>query len=313
VSYVGAHDSYAVSSTNVAANQDYDVTQQLTDGIRLLQVQCLSQSDGIHVCHSSCLLFDGGLLQTYLGKVVTWLNSNPNEVVSILMVNIDDLPASSYASVFVAAGLDKFAYSPPTPTMEATAWPSLGDMIDNGTRVVAFLDNGADATQATYLIDEFSNVWETAYDVTDPSFDCNVNRTAPATGKMYLINHFLDTVTNFLGAANSLVPDKAELLTTNAVSGAGSLGAQADECAAQWGAWPNFLLVDFYDWGNGSVFEVAATLNDVTYDPTTTIHPPANTSTSTSSTSTSLGYHTVSHSSLTIILGFLATFVALRM
>lgn len=33
-----------------------------------------------------------------------------------------------------------------------------------------------------------------------------------------------------------------------------------------WGRPPNFLLVDFYDAGSGSVFEVAAELNGVTYD-----------------------------------------------
>lgn len=32
-----------------------------------------------------------------------------------------------------------------------------------------------------------------------------------------------------------------------------------------WGRHPTFLLVDFYDSGNGSVFEVAARANDVTY------------------------------------------------
>jgi len=32
-----------------------------------------------------------------------------------------------------------------------------------------------------------------------------------------------------------------------------------------WHRPPNFLLVDFYDAGNGSVFEVAASANGVTY------------------------------------------------
>lgn len=32
-----------------------------------------------------------------------------------------------------------------------------------------------------------------------------------------------------------------------------------------WGRYPNFLLVDFYDVGKGSAFEVAAKANNVTY------------------------------------------------
>jgi hypothetical protein len=37
--------------------------------------------------------------------------------------------------------------------------------------------------------------------------------------------------------------------------------------AATWGRPPNFLLVDYYNYGNfpGSVFEVAALMNNVTY------------------------------------------------
>lgn len=31
---------------------------------------------------------------------------------------------------------------------------------------------------------EFTNVWETAYDVTDQTFDCAVNRTGTADNKM---------------------------------------------------------------------------------------------------------------------------------
>ena len=56
---------------------------------------------------------------------------------------------------------------------------------------------------------------------------------------MYLINHFLDTT-----LLNQLIPDTTELNVTNAASGPGSLGAQADTCIAQQGRAPNFMLVD---------------------------------------------------------------------
>lgn len=35
---------------------------------------------------------------------------------------------------------------------------------------------------------------------------------------------------------------------------------------ADWGRPPNWLLVDYYNIGNGSVFEVAAKMNGVTYN-----------------------------------------------
>ena len=87
---------------------------------------------------------------------------------------------------------------------------------------------------------EFTNVWETAYDVTDTTFDCNVNRTNGDTStQMYLINHFLDKLVAGVPAPD---PDHAD--TTNAVSGVGSLGVQVETCSAQYGRNPNFMLVD---------------------------------------------------------------------
>jgi hypothetical protein len=87
---------------------------------------------------------------------------------------------------------------------------------------------------------EFTNNWETAFDVTDTTFDCNVNRTKGDTqSQLYLINHFLDVIT--LGQP---APDVNHANTTNTVSGVGALGTQVDLCASMYGRNPNFLLVD---------------------------------------------------------------------
>nr|GAT48440.1 PLC-like phosphodiesterase [Mycena chlorophos] len=304
MSFVGAHDSYAVGNpaSNLAVNQDYDVTQQLTDGVRLLQMQAHNNSGTIQLCHTSCLLFNGGTLESYLTKVKSWMDSNPNDVVTLLIVvrvkytsdirvphtvqNIDDLPASDYGTVFSAAGVDKLSYAPPTSPLTITQWPTLGQMIDNGTRLVSFLDNGADLTSVPYLLDEFTQNWETAYDLTSPSlFDCNVNRSkGDTTTSMFLINHFLDEVV--LGEP---APDYTVANVTNGVSGTGSLGAQVDTCVGQYGRAPNFLLVDFYEYGGGSVFQVAASINGVTYSPTTPIATPVSASATSSSTGSTGG------------------------
>ncbi|KAI0347688.1 PLC-like phosphodiesterase [Trametopsis cervina] len=286
VTFVGTHDSYAVGTNNLATNQDYDVTQQLTDGVRLLQVEALNQNGTPQLCHSSCTLQNGGSLQDYLTKVKTWMDSNPNDVVTMLITNTDGLPPSAFDTVYKAVGLDTASYTPPSAALPASGWPTLGSLIDGGTRLVSFLAQQADFTQVPYLIDEFTNVWETAFDVTDTTFDCNVNRTKGDTStQMYLINHFLDKPSVF----GIPTPDVANANTTNAVSGVGSLGAQVDTCAAQNGRNPNFLLVDFYEYGGGSVFQVAATANGVTYDPTTPIATPKAQGGSSSSNTTPSG------------------------
>lgn len=269
VTFVGTHDSYAVGVNNLATNQDYNITQQLKDGIRMLQVQTHNQSGTIQLCHTSCPLYNGGPFSTYLATVKSWLDANPNEVLSILIVNSDNFPPSDYDAVYKSAGLDVVSYTPTSASMPASQWPTLGSLIDSGKRLITFMDANANFTAVPYIIDEFTNIWETAYDVTT-TFDCEVNRTNgdPST-QMYLINHFLDVM--LLGEPT---PDPSAANQTNAVSGPNSLGAQFELCASQQGRNPNFILVDFYEYGGGSVFEVAATANGVSYSPAIPIATP---------------------------------------
>jgi len=165
VTFVGAHDSYAVGTNNLAANQDYNITRQLNDGIRLLQSQVHNNSGVIQLCHTSCALYNGGPLSDYLIQVKSWMQSNPNDVVTLLIVNSDDFLPTAFDALFISAGLDVLSYAPPSAAIPASQWPTLGSMIDSGKRLVTFLDANADFASVNYLIDEFTNVWETAFDV----------------------------------------------------------------------------------------------------------------------------------------------------
>ena len=181
-------------------------------------------------------------------------------VVSLLIVNSDGFSATDYDKVFKAVGLDALSYTPTSAVTTNTAWPSLGSMIDSGKRLVTFMDHHADFTAVPYIIDggfyclhlllsdsspmdvtlEFTNVWETAYDVTDTAFNCSVDRsTGDTTTELYLINHFLDEI-----IANQDAPDRTDASVTNGVSGTGSLGLQVQTCATANGRNPNFMLVD---------------------------------------------------------------------
>jgi len=138
-------------------------------------------------------------------------------------------------------------------------WPTLGDLISAGTRLVVFLDYGADESKAAYLLNEFDYYFETPFDWTDASFDqCSIDRPAgsSAEGKMYLVNRFLDI--NLFGTG-VLVPDRNAASTTNAAIGDGSIGAQSDLCEGLYRRKPNVVLVDYYNIGN--VFAAQAALN----------------------------------------------------
>lgn len=146
----------------MASDQRVDITTQLEFGVRLLQAQAHDNGGVIHFCHTSCLLFDGGPVETYLATVKTWLDANPNEVITFIFTNPDALSLpGQWAPAFNASGIAELAYIPPHLPMAQTDWPTLGELIDSGKRVVAFLDYGADGSDGgvvDYIMPEFDMV-----------------------------------------------------------------------------------------------------------------------------------------------------------
>jgi hypothetical protein len=47
----------------------------------------------LHLCHTSCALLDVVLLRYWLFEIRVWLDKNPDEVVTILLVNSNDVDA----------------------------------------------------------------------------------------------------------------------------------------------------------------------------------------------------------------------------
>ncbi|GAA5892735.1 uncharacterized protein JCM6883_007456 [Sporobolomyces salmoneus] len=306
VSIVGAHNSYGVQRGSVAANQNYTVETQLNNGIRMLQVQGHMNNNELHLCHTSCFLLDAGTFTSYLTTVKSWLDANPNEVITLLLVNSDGISPSVWAQSYVDSGLAQYVYTPSNVPVPYDSWPTLQSMISANTRVVSFLAQQADVSSVPYLLDEFTNIWETPFDETDDSFPCTVDRvTGSAEGKMYLMNHFLDVNTTLFGQTIP-VPDTARLLETHASSGpAPAMSAQADQCFSNHGYYPTFTLVDYYDVGDGSVFEVAAQMNGVEYKAVKMGNATSSSTTSGggSTTSTSLDNGSSSSLSSTSMMG----------
>lgn len=258
ITTIGTHDSAFVGELP-QDNQGISVTAQLNAGIRFLQAQSHKNLLGtLELCHTSCLEADAGSVESYLSTVKTWLDANPNEVLTVLLVNGDNVPISMFDDAYTNSGLKSYAYTPPTSPIAIEAWPTLQELITAGTRLVAFLDAGANAS-VPYILDEFTYFFETPYDTTDSTFpECTIDRPPGATadGRMYIVNHFLD-----LDLDGIDIPDSPAESTTNAATGVGSIGAQADLCIGLYGRAPVGILVDYFDQGN--VFAAQNTLNGV--------------------------------------------------
>ena len=237
----------------MSSNQYVDVSQQLADGIRMLQGQghhpldlLLDLLGLVELYHTSCLLLDGGTLTNYLKKVATFLSNNPNEVIIILWVNSvgkPTLPVTSWANSYVGSGLDKISYIP-------------------------FMDTGANTSLVPYILDEFSQIWETVPNPQDESFPCTPrsNETFDRSCMMYLINYNLNlqiTPPELDPLVVILISYVDKLNTTNAATGDGSISFAVDKCVAIYARNPTIILVDYYSYPpvNGVL---QATLNKVT-------------------------------------------------
>lgn len=292
VTAVGAHNSPFVRARNAASNQELEVEAQLDDGVRLLQGQMhwpegAAPGSPAHFCHSSCALLDVGPITEWLRRVHDWVAAHPYDVVTIVLGNGNHTDPSMYVAAIEESGLVRYAYTPPRFPMRVSDWPTLGEMIVSGRRVVLWLDYKADQSRYPWLLDQFSQMWETPFNPVDRTFPCDVHRPpdlAPATTdgnqisaakeRLYLANHNLNVAVRAFGA-EILVPAIPLLNETNALHGFGSLGEAARGCRARWGRAPNVLLVDYYNRGRrapdapedelGSVFAVAAEMNGVEY------------------------------------------------
>jgi hypothetical protein len=269
---MGAHDVAflrdSTTSFSTSGNTFYNATVALSAGIRLLQAQVHLESGVLRLCHTSCLLIDGGTLEAWLSSIKTWMDANTNEVVTVILVNSDNQAAATFGTDFTSSGLSTYGYTPPSTTAMAT-WPTLQTLITANTRLVTFIASIDYDTNYPYLMPEFNYMFETAFGVMSTTgFTCTLDRpssqqfasTAVSAGFMGMLNHFLDEDAGF----GIQVPDVGNLTNTNSASTSlvGAVGKHGSDCNSQWGVKPTFILVDFFN--VGPAIETADTLNGIT-------------------------------------------------
>lgn len=221
------------------------MTQQLNDGIRMLQGQAHMINGTLRYCHSSCDLLDAGPVEDFLREVTAWVESHPFDVITIIFGNFDWqdedsdgnrlVTAADFADPIEKSGLAQYIYQPPKTAMTLDDWPTLGEMILNQKRVVTFIDYNPDTEKVPYMLWEFYNIWETPFSPTNPDFPCVLGRPEGVSNDtmknmMYMANHNLNAEINF-GGFSVLVPNTAQIEQTNGVEGHGSLGLASQQCA----------------------------------------------------------------------------------
>lgn len=137
ITMVGTHDSAFVGFLPTD-NQLDSVDKQLGQGVRYLQAQTHDKDGAIQLCHTNCVLKDAGTLQKYLGTIKTFMDSSPDEVVTILLTNPDSIDVAKFGDAFREVGLDALAFAPPAD-LKLDDWPTLGTMVAQKKRLVVFM------------------------------------------------------------------------------------------------------------------------------------------------------------------------------
>jgi hypothetical protein len=219
-------------------NQRHPISCQLEDGVRALMLDTYEYLDDLYLCHTDCSFLGRKLLVDGLAEIRTFLERHPNEVVSIIFEAY--VSAQATAVVFEQAGLLPYLH---TQTL-GDPWPTLGEMIDRGTRLVVFSDRDRGAVSWYHYVWDYA--FETHFSYEQPAdFSCARNR-GNGSNSLFILNHFL---TRTFGG-----PRLAEMVNHNPL-----FIDRARECMQANDRLPNFVTVDFYDIGD--VFEVVRELN----------------------------------------------------
>jgi hypothetical protein len=120
VTHLGAHNSpylrVASNRFSIFGNQFFDTAVQLDAGVRLLTVQVhaskhpVTKARQLRLCHTSCMFFDAGALQDWLFEIRTWLDRNPNEVLTLVLVNYHFVNTHEIAAEYAKADLAHYGW-----------------------------------------------------------------------------------------------------------------------------------------------------------------------------------------------------------
>jgi len=246
ITEVCAHNSAFAIPNNAGSNQALGIVDQLNDGVRMLQGETHWVNDTVMNCHTTCDLLNAGTWQSELETIASWLDSNPFDVVTFLIVNSDQVAVENYEAAVQNSGISRYLYTPAFVPQHRDQWPTLGEMILSGKRFVMFMDYKANQESVPYILDEFTHIWETPFSPQNQSFPCDIqrppglNETIAREQYMYLANHNLNTAIDLgalIGSSSMeaiLVPNTAGINETNGeFNQFGQLAAMNQNCSGE--------------------------------------------------------------------------------
>ena len=234
VAYLTTHNAYNSSEDNFSLpNHNNNITAQLNDGVRALMIDVYDLFGTPSVYHGTSILGSAPFLD-YLIDIKTFLDLNPNEVVTIILECY--ISSNDIENELIQAGLMNYLYA----HAPSNSWPTLQTMISNNERLVIFSDvDDASATQSWYHY-----VWDYAVEThytnhSQNDFSCDFNR-GDSINDLFILNHFVTNSVLGTGDETQSAIVNANPFFINRVL----------QCEQEKNKFPNFITVDFYELGN---------------------------------------------------------------
>jgi len=234
IAYLTTHNAFNSNQDHfMFPNQEFNITRQLTDGVRALMID-VYEKDGIPTVYHGNSILGSEPLSYNLNEISDFLIHNPKEVITIIFecyVSVDVIETA-----LSDAGLLSMAYT----KTKNTQWPTLRELIDTNKRLMIFSDkNDASINQKWYHY-----VWdyavETSFSAVETSdLNSSFNR-GNASNDLFILNHFL--VNKILGAGS-----KSNAKTANSNP---FMINRINNFRTETTRFPNFITVDFYDIGD---------------------------------------------------------------
>lgn len=164
VTFPGTHNAYSTTAEGFgAANQSWTMSKQMEVGVRVLHLEAQHWDDGPYLCHSLCTIGHKRLADG-LAEVSAFLASHAREVVTLL-VETDDLAPDDVKAAFDEAGLTRYAH----PHALGAPWPSLGELIERGERLVVLVDHDEGYAKYPWWLPRWKFTFQTPWNNQTPA------------------------------------------------------------------------------------------------------------------------------------------------
>ncbi len=232
ICFLMTHNSMNSKENNFyLPNQTLTTAHQLERGVRGFMYDTYDDTSGICKTYHSISFFGSRNLVDELTEIKNFLETYPNEIVSIIFQN--EGGNTQLQAAIDSAGLADMAF------VYTGTWPTLQEMVASNKRMVMFVEKNK-TPRAPYLMYAWSLVFDTPYSFkTISEFNCNINRGGNGSKDLYLVNHWLG---NFWG-----LPDSGQAYYANKRA---VLGHRVQDCSQKRNHFINYLGVDFVHLGD---------------------------------------------------------------